>query len=159
MLPPLVISTTVIRIKLYKKKHILSTYFLANIFINTFLWKCFERFFQGSSVNILWVEVFYVQHKQSTDICQLFVCWFLSWQHIVVKHWQVSLQICHLEDFVIWRVSSTQYSGQTWEKALQCSLPNHFWIVMHCACATTCQQLCQIPIWIRGELFNEIDHG
>ena len=38
-------QNSIFKVSMVLSQHILSTYFLANIFINTFLWKCFERFF------------------------------------------------------------------------------------------------------------------
>ena len=78
------------------------------------LWKCFEKICQWSSVNMLWVEVFFSQTTSniskwgfSTNIWQKSFCWFLFWQHIadkvIVKCWQVLLEICQIGDFVIWR--------------------------------------------------------
>ena len=54
---------------------------------------------------------------------------------VIVKCWQVPLQICQMGNFVIWRLESSS-------QGKECSLPTHI----------------LIPIWIRAELFSEIDH-
>ena len=87
------------------------------------LWKCFERNFQWSSVNILWAEVFYIQHRQTTsDFCK----WWSFYTFLqnsfcgsyrlttyceLLNCWQLSLQICQNENFVIWELYSNLKEG------------------------------------------------
>ena len=115
----------------------------------------FWKDFQWPSVNIFCVGVFHLQHRQTTShICKcqnlpnrsfykylqrLFVGSF--WQQIVdkviAKNWQVLLPICRVEDFVIWRASSTQGKH---EKGL-------------------CNAFCQSIIYILNATIWKLDQG